>query len=354
MTENARVLILGGTGAMGAFLVNLLSHGAYEVAVTSRKPHPAQGKVEYRLGNAKDTAFLSALLSREWDVIVDFMSYNTDEFKDRLGLLLGAAKQYIFLSSARVFSNSAQPIKEDSPRLLDNSPDAAFLSTDEYSLAKARQENLLFESGRKNWTIVRPYITYSEQRLQLGNMEKEEWLRRALNGKKILFPKDLLSKTTTMTYGEDVALGIQALMRSPGTLGEAFNITGRDVCTWGEVLDIYLEILTSRLGCRPQVEYQGLEEYLSWNHGKYQVIYDRMYNRVFDSTKINRLVDAGNFTPYSKGIRQCLSAFLDAPAFRGINWRKEGAVDRMTGERTPLGKIVGIKNKIRYTVSRHL
>lgn len=53
------------------------------------------------------------------------------------------------------------------------------LSIDEYAITKAHQENLLINSKNKNWTIIRPYITYSEQRLQLGTFEKEDWLYRA-------------------------------------------------------------------------------------------------------------------------------------------------------------------------------
>ena len=59
-------------------------------------------------------------------------------------------------------------ITEESERLLDTSIDQDFLSTDEYSLTKARQEDILQSSKQKNWTIIRPYITYGTSRLQLG------------------------------------------------------------------------------------------------------------------------------------------------------------------------------------------
>ena len=75
-------------------------------------------------------------------------------------------------------------------RLLDVSHDSIYLKTDEYALAKARQEDILRKSGKNNWTIIRPYITYSESRLQLGVLEKEAWLYRALKGFQEMFWKN--------------------------------------------------------------------------------------------------------------------------------------------------------------------
>ena len=67
------------------------------------------------------------------------------------------------------------PITEETPRLLDVCKDADYLKTDEYALAKAREENILFCSGKKKRTIIHPYITYNTERLQLGAIEKDIW-----------------------------------------------------------------------------------------------------------------------------------------------------------------------------------
>ena len=140
------ILVLGGTGAMGVHLVELLSQRGDAVFVTSRRERPSRKNVTYVRGDAHDNVFLQTLLdSRRWDAIVDFMVYRTEEFRHRVPQLLAATAQYVFLSSSRVYADSAEPITEDSPRLLDISTDAAYLKTDEYALAKARQENALRE-----------------------------------------------------------------------------------------------------------------------------------------------------------------------------------------------------------------
>ena len=83
------VLILGGTGAMGIHLIERLVAKGIFVTVTSRKDRDSAEYVTYVKGNAHDVNFLTTLLERKrWDVIVDFMVYSTEEFRDRAELLL--------------------------------------------------------------------------------------------------------------------------------------------------------------------------------------------------------------------------------------------------------------------------
>ena len=84
---------------------------------------------------ARDIEFLRKVLKlQEWDAIVDFMVYSTEEFSCRVQLLLNATRQYLFLSSSRVYADTnGALIKEDSPRLLDTINDSEYLQTDEYA-----------------------------------------------------------------------------------------------------------------------------------------------------------------------------------------------------------------------------
>lgn len=158
--KQLKILLLGGTGAIGSHLSEILSTQGHLIFITSRKNRVENLNIKYIKGNAQDFSFLSRLLAQnEYDVCVDFMSYATHEFSKRVELLLDSVGQYVYISSARVYSNSNDIITEDTPRLLDVIRDKDFLGTDEYSLAKARQENLLFKTNKTNWTIIRPYIT---------------------------------------------------------------------------------------------------------------------------------------------------------------------------------------------------
>lgn len=335
---------------MGVHLVEILSGWGDAVFVTSRRARPSHDNITYIQGDAHDDGFLESLLSgRRWDAVVDFMVYTTAEFLKRVKTLTGATAQYVFLSSARVYADSDEPITEDSPRLLDVSQDREYLATDEYALTKARQEDILrTECGKGNWTIIRPYITYSEIRLQLGVLEKEAWLARALRGQTIVFSKDIADKMTTLTYGYDVAQGIAALIGSGKALGEAFHITCGRPIRWREALDIYLDVLERKIGQRPKVLMTDKALHITP-----QVKYDRYYNRVFDNTKIGAFIDTSAFTDPREGLRGCLEAFLEKPQFRQIAVSTEAFFDRMAGERTPLASFGGMKRKAGYLLFRH-
>ena len=138
----SKILLLGGTGATGKYLVDELALKGDEVFVTSRHSHEGREHVEYIVGDAHRLAFVRETIERvKPDAIVDFMVYSTPEFVDRYKFFLGAVKHYIFLSSYRVFAGNS-PLDENSPRLLDVIQDEEYLMTDEYGLSKAREENV--------------------------------------------------------------------------------------------------------------------------------------------------------------------------------------------------------------------
>lgn len=350
-----KILIFGGTGAMGHHLVDLLRDTDNEIVITTRDNNRKSSQnIRYIVGNAKDNEFLRTILQDSWDVIIDFMVYTTPNFKNRVDRLLNSTKQYIFLSSARVYADSKEPIKETSLRLLDVSTDKEFLSSDDYSLAKAKQEDILKISGKNNWTIIRPYITFSSQRLQLGILEKEDWLYRALSGRTIVFSKDIYSKSTTMTFGLDVAKGIKALIGNSDTLGETFHITSKQSLLWSEILHIYLEVLEEHLGCRPKVLLENLNNFHNYHPATYQIKYDRLFNRKFDNDKIGKYINVNDFTSTKEGLKVSLEEFLLQPSFKQINWRAEALQDRRTKEFAVLSKIPGAKQKVKYLLYRLL
>lgn len=347
------VLLLGGTGAMGNHLVQILSNGDFDVYVTSRSDRKSAENVTYIKGNAHDEAFLNELLVKKtWDVIVDFMIYTTQEFQHRVERLLGACKQYVFLSSSRVYADSEEPITERSPRLLDVCQDVDYLETDEYALSKAREEDVLLGSEHKNWTIIRPYITYSEIRLQLGVLEKDYWLYQALHDRTIVFSKDIASRTTTLTYGYDVARGIASILGKDDALGEIFHITVDEHHTWQEVFDMYLRVLEEELGRKPKVLMLDKNPRVKLNGHAWQVIYDRYYNRIFDNQKIDKYIDVKTFKPTLSGLEQCLRDFIRHPSYRIKGWGDFAMYDRITGEWTPWSEIPTWKSRIKYLLRR--
>ena len=333
-----KILVFGGTGAMGVYLVDILSKtGLYEIDVTSRSnresTHPY---LKYIKGNARDNDFMRSLLSNHYDVIIDFMNYNLDEFADRCNFLLSSCGQYVWFSSSRVYANSKTPITESSPRLLEVSQDKDFLATNRYALRKARQEDLITKFGFKNYTIIRPYITYSNERLQLGIYEKEQWLYRILKGRDLVINKNIIDKQTTLTYGYDVSLAISKLVDNQDAFGKVIQIASSENMTWREILKLYLDILKEKKNLTPRISLsdhmQAIDELYE---GGYNTIYDRVYNRHFNSSLIETLTHSCGRVfnkDMRSGLSECLSDFLDNNrGFLRIDWQYEAYQDILTG-----------------------
>lgn len=354
-----KVLLLGGTGAMGIELARVLEQQGEYVDVTSRKTRNSiSNRISFLQGDAHDTNFLKTVLaSKQYDAIVDFMVYSTEEFQTRLPLLLNTTQQYVFLSSARVYAQSAHPLTEDSPRLLDVCKDPGYLATDEYALTKARQEDCIQKSDRKNWTIIRPYVTYNNERLQLGVLEKELWLNRAIQGKTIVFSKDIADRITTLTHGRDVATVIAKLIQNPKAYGEIFHITGQDTLRWSEILAIYVSTLEKVLGQKPKVRLEeNAEAFAKILCNSYQIKYDRLFDRVFDSKKVNEACDYSiDYIDIHKGLEQCLKTFLSGERrVQSIDARWEAYADVLSNETTHLKSFKTSKQKVKYCAFRFL
>lgn len=347
---------------MGVPLVKKLSSNKNNIVyVTSRdKRESQQTNVYYVQGNAHDMNMINSLCAaHHFDAIVDFMIYDSSEFKARIDSLLSNTKQYIFLSSCRVYADCKGRITEDSSRLLDTVKDLDYLATDEYALRKAREEDLLQNSGKKNWTIIRPYITYNRNRLQLGTLEKEYWLNRAIQHKTIVLTKRTSESLTSLTYGEDVSNAIASVIGKYNCYGQAFHIVNEESMTWGQILQIYLDAFEVVKGFKPNVklldDWQGLANVLG---NQYQMKYDRFLNRQFDSSKIEEYTgEKIQYKVTKTGLKECLTQFLTEEDVTGqmpTNWSYEGYADRVTREHSKIADINGIKNKLKYIWWRYI
>ena len=101
--------------------------------------------------------------------------------------------------------------------------------------------------------------------------------------------------------------------------GETFHITSPRQMRWSEVLDLYVKVLADVLGKAPKVVLTRESAQLR-TPGRYQVKYDRAFNRRFDNAKIGRFVDVGSFRDPKEALESCLRAFLaSSRKFRAVN-----------------------------------
>ena len=339
---------------MGSHLCRLLAARDCDVVCTTRRRHATTDGVSYMVGDAKKSAFLDEALSEHWDALVDFMVWSTDEFRGRWEAFLSSTDQYVFVSSYRVYAGSFV-ITENSPRLLDKVNDATYLATDEYALCKARCENLLFGSELRNWTIVRPAVTYdgASGRLQLGVFESDEWLWRAERGVPVPMPRDMLDVQATMSYGGDVARMIASLVGSPSALGETFTVSGSDHMTWREVCEAYASVLPF------EVVECATEGFIAARGGEYQLRYDRLLNRVVDNSKVLQAtgIEASSLVGMKEGLARELKAYLASDRTLCLKPGQQGGFDKLCGGVPALKHVVhdsGLVGAAKYLVRRWL
>ena len=288
MNAEKSILVLGGTGAMGRYLVPKLADDGYRVDVVSLDDWTSdRANLRYLKANAKDEAVRAQLLANHYDGIVDFMIYHTTpEFRHVAPQMLANTDHYIYLSTYRVFDESV-PTDERSPRLWDTVTEPDFHNSEDYCMFKARGEDWLRASAFGNWTIIRPAITYSQKRCQLTTLEREHFLPLASSGDPIYISEETWNVQATMSWAGDVAEMIRRLMFRPDALRDDFNVCTAEHHTWGEVAAIYGELFGAKVEPVPTDDYLRMwVGDLGNMAAQRQLRYDRFFNRVMDNRKI--------------------------------------------------------------------
>ena len=325
------VLVLGASGAMGRYIVPHLAQMGYSVdAVSLDAPDPALDPPNVRRlqGNAKDEAFLAPLLAQGYDGIVDFMIYPTAELVWKLPRMTAATGHYIYLSSYRVYDGKDVPVREDSRLLLDTADDPLIRFSDDYSVYKARGEYILRGLGRRNWTIIRPSITFSTYRYQLVTLEAPCVVGRADRGKAVVLPETARDVQGTLTWAGDNARFIARLLFNERALGEAFTVATAEHHTWGEMAEIYAALRGLKAVWAPEEDFLRILDPNPLNpHPAWQLRTDRLFDRVIDNSKVLAATGLAqsDLMPTAKGLEMEL-----AKVPRDFEWHGyEGANARM-------------------------
>ena len=301
-----KVLVLGATGAMGVYLIPELLKRGYQVdavaldAMVSDCP-----QLNCIQANCKDLDFQQKILKNGYDAIVDFMVYfSKEEFSAYYKMYLENTKQYVFLSTYRVYSDLCHTITEDSPRIYDVTTDEVLLNSGDYCIYKAQEEEMLKYSGYNNWTILRPAITYSKKRFQLTTLEANVLVYRMLHGKTVVLPEAAMDKEATMSWAGDVAKMISALILNEAAFGEIYTVSTAEHHTWREIAEMYKEIGGLKYITVDTETYLDIVNPGNI-HSRQQLIYDRLYDRRVDNSKILKIagMTQSELMPLYEGIK---------------------------------------------------
>lgn len=321
------VLLLGGTGTLSSAVLQCALDEDYDLTIMNRGTNNSKipRNVKIVIGNFYNLNELNEKFEhKQYDVIVDFLSRIPSDIERSYGLFKDKCKQYIFISSACVYKRDKNdfPIKENSPK-----PNELW----SYNKEKYQCEKRLMElsvGSKSYYTIVRPYITYNDERIPLGISPSYKYHRtiieRVKSGKP-WFVWDDGKAITTLTYAEDFAVGVVGLFLNDKAKNNDFHITSDFRYTQREVVELLFKKLGMPLNiisvsCHDLCK--GLPEF------KQMLIGDRALDAVFDNSKIKDAVPQLNFSvSLDKGLDRIIDYWRKPSAL--YDYQFEGRLDAL-------------------------
>lgn len=288
--KQKNVLLIAGGGTLGSYAAEELLAEGYSVDVICLEDKTSDRKdLTYIRANATIDFLKKLFAETHYDGIINFLHYTTvDAYKPYHELLTAHTDRLIFLSSYRVYADLKHPITEDAPRLLDVTDDREFLDREDYALPKARCEDYIRAlPGKKNWTIVRPVISFSEKRFDMLMYCGRTLIDYAREGKTLIMPESRRFLTAGLDWAGNTGRLIARLLFCKSAIGETYTISSAPGLTWNDVANIYRDLIGLK------VEWVDEETYLDANPSQkeggadyWRYVYDRCYDRAVDNRKV--------------------------------------------------------------------
>jgi nucleoside-diphosphate-sugar epimerase len=283
------VLFVGGTGTISAACVRESVREGMDVFVLNRgnnaKGRAIPDDVTELSGDIHDPQSIAAALDgRNFDVIVNFLTFNAEEAEAAIAMFAGRSSQYIHISTAALYRrpNLHSPITESTLRQND------FVK---YSRDKIAAEDVFLKAFLDTGfpvTIVRPSHTYDDANPPLPG----GWtiFDRIARGDEMVVHGDGTS-LWTLTHADDLAVGLVGLIGDRRSIGEAIHITSDDVYTWDQIYGL----VAGALGVEPRLVHVPSEFFPvaapDWFWSEL-VVGDLSHSALFDNSKIRGLVPA--------------------------------------------------------------
>ena len=283
MGKNA--LLIAGGGTLGTYTAKELLRLGHNVDIICP---------EEKVSDNEHLTFHQALVSEEllkelfkkkhYHAIVNFIHYpEVEGYKDMHKFLCDNTEQLVFVSSYRAYADLQHPITENAPFLLDTMEDEAFLKEEKYAVSKAKAEKFIREeSNTKNWTIVRPVISFSDKRLDIVSTGG----RVVLEGKPVYLPENVKNITAGLDWAGNSGKLIANLLFKEETLGEAYTISSAQNLTWGEVAELYTELAGTEFKWIDKDEWLQDESIQGKRCVYWGAVYDRFFDRKIDNSKV--------------------------------------------------------------------
>ena len=232
-----RVVVIGGTGHIGTYLIPMLVDAGHEVVSVSRcerepyQAHSAWKSVKQvqidRTDAEQRKTFGIQVQNLAPDVVVDLICFTEESAVQLVEAVRSRVQHFLHCGTIWVHGHSVQvPTSENQPRL----------PFGEYGIQKAKIEALLLKEARLNgfpatvlhpghivgpgWTPVNP----------AGNFNPDNF-RKLARGEELVLP-NLGMETVHHVHAEDVAQGfMKSILHWNSAVGESFHIVSPQALT---------------------------------------------------------------------------------------------------------------------------
>ena len=353
-----KVLLLGGTGTLSTTVLRCALKKGYDITIMNRgsKNNLLPKEITSIICDFYNTEDVRQNFhSSNFDVVVDFLSRKPHDIERIYPIFKDLCKQYIFISSACVYRRGEGdfPIKETSPK---PNPDW------DYNIQKYEAEQklmLLAKTSNSFYTIIRPYITYNDERIPLGIVPAYKYHRtiiERIRSGKPWFIWDGGNSLSTLTYADELAVGVVGLFLNEKAKNTDFHITSDYVYSQKRIVKLLFEKLKM-----PQNIVEFSSEEIAENLPEYKgmLLGDRSLNAIFDNSKIKDAVPELVFNvSLEQGLDKILAYWNDLSTF-DYDYKFDARVDKLIGKKNNSVGFVkyphsSANSKKTYLINRYL
>lgn len=310
-----KILLLGGTGTLSRAVLDRALEKGYSVTIMNRGSNNGSLPecVKVIVSDFYDTnSLISKFKGQQFDVVVDFLSRTTSDIARIYPLFKNSCQQYIFISSSCVYRRYKDdfPIKEDSPKPNENW---------KYNIEKFKcEEELrrLSQNASSFYTIIRPYITYNDERIPFGIAPVYRYHKtiiERIKAGKPWFVWDGGNAICTITHTCDFAVGVVGLFLNEKARNEDFHITSDFRYSQREIVEALFLKLNKAINI---VDFSTNELCKLLPQYREMLIGDRSLDAIFDNSKIKNAVPELEFSiDINKGLDRIIKYWDNFPSY---------------------------------------
>lgn len=355
--KDKSVLLLGGTGTLSSAVLNQALSNDYKITIMNRgqRKKTLPKEIEQIKCDFTNRVELERIFAdKRYNVVVDFLSRKEEDIERIYPLFAKRCRQYIFISSACVYRRASHdfPLTETSAK-----PNLDWL----YNIQKYECEIVLRELSKKEesvYTIIRPYITYDDERIPMGLTPAYQFHRTIIErmraGKPWLLWNDGKA-ITTITHAEDFARAVVGLFENKKAYNEDFHVTSRFHCTHKELA----ELVFRKLNITPNIVSFNTEDIINvLPEYKGMLLGDRSLDAIFDNSKLLSAIPSFTFNiSIEQGIERVLNYWEKSTNYN-YDYSFDARLDRLICKKKRVQYIhyknAPLKSKFTYYCYRYL